>query len=213
MTWRRDREGLEVERHFVRTPDDNVWRLEEVNQKTGEKLWTGLMSVYVDDLLISAEDGAADSAIKAIADVWAMSEVEKAEVQRPVKYCGFEIEAALDQDGFILTQRKYEQEMLQRWNVTKSIGYPNFKLSESDEDPADPIDQSQIKTAQAIAGALLWLNTRTRPDISVGVSAVCRLATKKSSQIDSGRDDCDGLHPRKPWRSSISPRSPQRNPG
>lgn len=114
--------------------------------------------------MISAEDGAADSAIKAIADVWAISEVEKAEVQRPVKYCGFEIEAALDQDGFILTQRKYEQEMLQRWNVTKSIGYPNFKLSESDEDPADPIDQSQIKTAQAIAGVLLWLNTRTKPD-------------------------------------------------
>lgn len=52
MTWRRDCEGLEVEGHFVRTPDDNVWRLEEVNQKTGEKLWTGLMSVYVDDLLI-----------------------------------------------------------------------------------------------------------------------------------------------------------------
>ena len=187
MTWRRYREGLEVEGHFVRTPDDNVWRLEEVNQKTGEKLWTGLMSVYVDDLLISAEDGAADSAIKAIADVWAISEVEKAEVERPVKYCG--IEAALDQDGFILTQRKYEQEMLQRWNVTKSIEYPNFKLSESDEDPADPIDSEpdQNSPGDSWCVALIWLNTRTRPDISVGVSAVCRLATKnpaKSIEID-----------------------------
>ena len=182
MSWRRNRQGQEVDGSFIRTPDDNIWRLEEVNRKTGEKFWAGLMSVYVDDLLITAEDGAAKAAIQAIADVWAISEVEKAEVQRPVRYCGFEIEAALDQDGFILTQRKYEQEMLQRWNVTKSIEYPNFKLSESDEDPADPIDQSQIKTAQAIAGALLWLNTRTRPDISVGVSAVCRLATKNPAK-------------------------------
>jgi hypothetical protein len=41
---------------------------------------------------------------------------------------------------------------------------------------------TQIKTAQAIAGALLWLNTRTRPDISVGVSTVCRLATKNPAK-------------------------------
>ena len=138
--------------------------------------------MYVDDLLVTAEDSAAKAAIQAIADVWAISDVETADVQRPVKYCGFEIEAAEDQNGYILTQKGYEQEMLKRWNVTKSISYPNFKLGEGDEDPADPIDQSQVKTAQAIAGALLWLNTRTRPDISVGVSAVCRLATKNPAK-------------------------------
>ena len=184
MSWRRNRQGQEVDGSFIRTPDDNVWHLEEVDRKTEEKFWAGLMSVYVDDLLVTAEDSAAKAAIQAIADVWAISDVETADVQRPVKYCGFEIEAAEDQNGYILTQKGYEQEMLKRWNVTKSISYPNFKLGEGDEDPADPIDQSQVKTAQAIAGALLWLNTRTRPDISVGVSAVCRLATKKSSQID-----------------------------
>jgi len=182
MSWRRNRQGQEVDGSFIRTPDDNVWRLEEVDRKTGEKFWAGLMSVYVDDLLVTAEDSAAKAAIQAIADVWAISDVETADVQRPVKYCGFEIEAAEDQNGYILTQKGYEQEMLKRWNVTKSISYPNFKLGEGDEDPADPIDQSQVKTAQAIAGALLWLNTRTRPDISVGVSAVCRLATKNPAK-------------------------------
>jgi hypothetical protein len=72
--------------------------------------------------------------------------------------------------------------MLQRWNVTNSLDHPTFKLCEGDEDPEEPADQAQVKTAQAIAGALLWLNTRTRPDISVGVSAVCRLATKNPAK-------------------------------
>ena len=147
MSWRRNRQGQEVDGSFSRTPDDNVWRLEEVNRKTGEKFWSGLMSVYVDDLLITAEDGAAEMAIKAIADVWAISEVEKAEVNKPVKYCGFEIEAAPGHDGFLLTQKRYEQEMLQRWNVTRSIDYPNFKLCEGDEESEQQVDQSQIKTA------------------------------------------------------------------
>ena len=44
-------------------------------------------------------------AIQAIADVWAISEVEKAEVNKPVKYCGFEIEAAPGHDGFLLTTK------------------------------------------------------------------------------------------------------------
>ena len=188
MSWRRLREGHEVEGRFVRTPDDNVWRLEEADQITGEKLWTGLMTVYVDDLLVTAEDEATTAAISAIAKVWAISEVEKAGVQTPVKYCGFEIEVPHDQDGYILHQRKYEKEMTQRWDIHKAIDVPNFKLSDAEEEPADPIDQNQIKTAQAMAGALLWLNTRTRPDISVGVSMVCRLATKNPAKsIEVGK--------------------------
>ena len=159
-----------------------MWRLEETDVNSKEVHWAGLMSIYVDDLLVTAEDGAAEAAIQSIADVWAISEIEKAEVDKPVKYCGFEIEVAPDLDGFLLSQRKYEQEMLQRWNVTGSVDHPSFKLCEGDEDPDGPIDQDQIKTAQAIAGALLRLNTRTRPDISVGVSTVCRLATKNPAK-------------------------------
>ena len=44
------------------------------------------MSVYVDDLLITAEDGAAAAATQAIANVWAISDVEKAEKASSVKY-------------------------------------------------------------------------------------------------------------------------------
>ena len=147
MSWRRSRHGCELEGRFVKTPDDNVWRLEETDVNSKEVHWSGLMSIYVDDLLVTAEDGAAEMAIQAIADVWAISEVEKAEVNKPVKYCGFEIEAAPGHDGFLLTQKRYEQEMLQRWNVTRSIDYPNFKLCEGDEESEQQVDQSQIKTA------------------------------------------------------------------
>lgn len=35
------------------------------------------MSIYVDDFLVTAEDEAAKAAIQAIAEVWAISEVEK----------------------------------------------------------------------------------------------------------------------------------------
>jgi len=57
------------------------------------------MSVYVDDdLLFAAECGASDASTAAAEKIWAISEVEKTGEGKIVKYCGFEIEAAPDND-------------------------------------------------------------------------------------------------------------------
>ena len=107
-----------------------------------------------------AEDCVIDAATAAIEKAWAISAVEKTGEGTVVKYCGFEIEA-MDEGGFKISQNKYELEMLQRWNVTKAIEYPNFRTTEEDEGtPTEPIDPQQIKQAQAMAGALLWLSTQ-----------------------------------------------------
>ena len=62
---------------FKKTPDENMWRMEEVDCETGNTMWPGLMSIYVDDLLCVAEDGAIDAATSAIEKTWAISAVEK----------------------------------------------------------------------------------------------------------------------------------------
>ena len=178
IQWQRQRLGREVRGVFRKTPDENVWRMEEVERETGETHWTGLMSVYVDDLLFTAEEGSLDSAVLAIEQVWAISEVEKSGEGKVIKYCGFEIEVGPQSDGFLVSQRMYEKEMVQKWGIDRAVDVPHFKPCEDDENPTEVIDPKDIKTAQAMAGTLLWLTTRTRPDIAMGVSTVCRLATK-----------------------------------
>lgn len=188
ITWKRPRNGKVVKGSFVKTPDEHVWRVEEVDCETGEIAWSGLMLVYVDDLLLIAEDGAIDAATKAIAEVWAISDVEKAGEKSAIKYCGFGIEVAEKGNGYMISQRNYEQEMIQRFNIDQSLQYPSYKIAEGDEDPEGPVTPSDIKMAQSMAGALLWLTTRTRPDIAVAVASACRLATKsplKSIEIST----------------------------
>ena len=181
FSWQRDRDGRQVKGSFKRTPDENVWRIEEVDCESHQKLWTGLLSVYVDDLLFVAEEGAIDAAVAAIEKTWAISTVEKTGENSSVTCCGFEIEAVVD-GGFKISQNKYEMEMIQRWNITKTAEYPNFRTTEEEETSTEPIDPQQIKQAQAMAGALLWLSTRTRPDLSVGVATVCRMATRNPAR-------------------------------
>ena len=107
---------------FKGTPDENVWRIEEVDCESGDPMWTGLLSIYVDDLFV-AEDGAIDPATAAIEKTQAISAVEKTREGTVVKYFGFEIEA-MTEGGFKISQNKYEMETLQRWNIAKPLTIP-----------------------------------------------------------------------------------------
>ena len=176
ISWHRRREGRDVLGFLKKTPDENIWRIEEVDKILGVVCWTGLMSEYVDDLLFAS--GALDALTTAVEKVWAISDLEKAGKGKIVKYCGFEIGAASNNDGYVIRQKKYEQEMVKRFGITQATGFPHVHLAEDDEVPSGEIKESDVKLAQSMAGALLWLTTRTRPDIAMTVSSACRLATK-----------------------------------
>ena len=87
----------------------------------------------------------------------------------------------------------FEQEPLSRWNITETLTYPAFKVTDEDDvvDPAE-IKPDEVKSAQALTGALLWLSTRTRPDLVHGVSVMFRLVTKHPKK--SLRGNPGGMH-------------------
>ena len=161
---------------FEKTKDENVCRLEELDE-SGFIHWNGLMSVYVDDILVTGEEFAVHGALQALSGVWTTSSVEWAGVDKPLKYCGFEISEDAKGDGFHVNQHMYEQEMLQRWNVDEGVEYPHYKVAEDQEVEESP-DPNDVRTAQAMAGSLLWLSSRTRPDLAHGVATMSRLMTK-----------------------------------
>ena len=58
LKWSRHRGGIQVNGAFQKTKDENVWRLEETEVESGHVCWTGLVSVYVDDIVLSGEEEA-----------------------------------------------------------------------------------------------------------------------------------------------------------
>ena len=176
LKWTRQGPNGSLTGSFEKTKDENVWRLEELDE-SGFIHWNGLMSVYVDDILVTGEEFAVHGALQALSGVWATSSVEWAGVDKPLKYCGFEVSEDADGNGFHVNQHMYEQEMLQRWNVQDGVEYPHYKVAEDQEVEESP-DPNDVRTAQAMAGSLLWLSSRTRPDLAHGVATMSRLMTK-----------------------------------
>ena len=167
---------------FVPAEDQHLWHLIETCLETGEERAVGAMAIYVDDVLMSAEEASAEAALKAIAGVWECTAPEKATLEKAITFCGFEIQENEAQygGGYRLHQRKYEEELMKRWEITGVASQPHFKLPMPEDEALmqKSEDEDAVRKAQACTGALLWLATRTRPEISVAVAAMSRLCMK-----------------------------------
>lgn len=176
-----NKDGIEVTGRFLRTQDDNLWRLMETGPDL-EQRWCGLLCVYVDDLLFCGEEEVLCQALKAVEATWSCAAAEWATETTPLKFCGMEITMDSAGNGLHLAQKGYEKELLERWKVTGKSDFPMFKLSESDFEAVEVADVAVLKEAQALAGGLLWLSTKTRPDLAYGVATMSRLMTRNAQK-------------------------------
>ena len=78
-----------------------------------------------------------------------------------------------------MTQEAFVRDVLKTWELTEcrpllTPGTPT-KVQLPEEDEQDPED---VHRAQKIAGSLIWLSTRTRPDITYAQSRISSMMTK-----------------------------------
>ena len=109
--------------------------------------------------------------------------------------------------GYCLSQVSYIRELLQLYGCEGQAQVPISKWTEPEQEGAP--EPSLVKEAQGITGALLWVATRSRPDISYAVSRMGQQATKVPQlSISIGRQVLQYLnsthwHGRAPGRHSL----------
>ena len=99
----------------------------------------------------------------------------------------------LSSRGHRLTQLSYLRELLQRFHVDAKSSVPMNKWVEP-EIVGEPA-LGDAREAQAITGALLWISTRSCPDVAFAVSKMGQWATKVPKvTIDLGLQVLAYLH-------------------
>ena len=154
--------------------DDNLWKIVDESHKVH-----GLLIAYVDDLLLLTGTERAKEVWAAIKSQWQTTEPCWATEQQPLSFCGLE----LYRSGQCLwvRQTRYIQELLDRHQVTQFASSPmsNWVPPECQEQP----NLERVRGAQKVTGELLWLSTKSRPDLSYAVGKLSQYATKSPEDV------------------------------
>jgi hypothetical protein len=134
-----------------------------------------IIAVYVDDLNLVGTPETCQYAVKLLTNQFEMK------VLRKTTFClGLQL-SHLPGGGIFLHQTTYTQKLLRRFGMDKSnpLAAPMIGRSKTSDDPYTPCDEEEEEYPDrtqylAAVGALLYLFTYTRPDISFAVSVLAR---------------------------------------
>ena len=167
--------------------EPNMWRV--IKHEPGPFLETkaeqlcGLLLVYVDDLLLLGPPMVLDSMMASIQAIWETSPPEEIDEVAGVRFLG----AELYRDGsrWWMTQQNYLMDLLNR-----NLGPPpwmkrKIPMSMDPEARQDPPNHNLETTreAQRVVGELVWVSTRTRPDLSFSIAKLASLITRDPQRV------------------------------
>ena len=154
--------------------DENLWKLADSNGQT-----QGLLIVYVDDLLLLSSPDRTNEVWSAVKSQWQTTEPSWATERHPLSFCGLELYQA--SDSLWVRQTRYIQELLERHQVTQHATSPmsNWSPVECPEKP----EPDRVREAQKVTGELLWLSTKSCPDLCYAVGKLAQYATKPPDEV------------------------------
>ena len=148
------------------------WRLEE------DSVLVGLIVVYVDDLLICSIPPIIQAVSTAIKELWKTSSLSWA--SNGIRFLGIEI-VKVD-GGYALNQGPYIQELVRIHELPPSrkdlipVARDQAYFEAAEEETV--FTEQEIRAAQQIAGEILWVSQRTRPDVAYTASLISSLSAR-----------------------------------
>lgn len=151
----------------------NLWQV----RFKGEEELRGLLMTYVDDIFVVGSPPIAQALIAKIQTTWKTSPPETVGVEG-VKFLGMEVVRKKGDQGldeWWITQRSYVTDLLASdeaaWKVKKVPISKDQSLMAKDEGLTSP---EAVRSSQKVVGELLWLVTRSRPDLMYSVSRMAQ---------------------------------------
>ena len=192
--------GGDVFRLIQLETDAAVWKLVKDDPlKTTEEFATiealALIIVYVDDVMFLGDKEMilvlyawVTEGVEGEQGGWKCSALEFVH-EKPVRYLGMELRCKMEGKFtfFHASQGGYIEDLLREYQVEEGavLKVPATRdtmpveFNDEGETPDRAPSDELVRLAQKAAGELLWLSTRTRPDLSFAVCHVCSSATKR----------------------------------
>ena len=146
----------------------------------------GFLLTYVDDFLVVGPPqvrSAIEEEISRLWDIKVAGSVNQFDTKNPeasVNFLSTKIRSHPTLGGFTMTQEEFISDLIKTWEMSgcRPLMTPGEPASTELPDEGTELDPNDVLRAQKMAGSLIWLSTRTRPDIAYVQSRISSMATK-----------------------------------
>ena len=199
-----DGEGRKKKRYKLEQlqSEPNLWKIiederEEALHQEDQEV-AGLLMTYVDDLFIVSSGGLVEKVIKEIQRTWTTSAPERIG-KKAVKFLGMDIkkikEEGKEEEVWCISQESYLRDLLAKEGnedlVKRKIPITKDQTTIEAEDEGKRTPEG-IRKAQKEVGELLWVVTRSRPDIMYSVSRMGSNITRNPTKVSDIADQTKG---------------------
>ena len=163
--------------------DPNVWRIVKVTDDL-EQTTLGLMLVYVDDLMLLGKLRLLQEALERVKREWELSPPEWLNSEHPVRFLG--VDVWLTDKGIFLNQESYIKDLFKRNDEDEKLtsGVPISKEQTTELEVDDPQKSPEdVRLAQRATGELMWLATKTRPDLMFVMSRMSQATLRNPKEV------------------------------
>ena len=180
--------------------DDQLWRITKHDlRKDGpvspvETL--GFILVYVDDIFTVGDAKVIGGFHDWLSSKWECDPVAMLAADKPIRFLGMEINLGEDGQSFELSQKRFIEELLRahdhKGSKSWSMGPRDLLMLTPEEEeellqdtaPLTGEAEPAVRQAQRRVGELLWLMSRTRPDLQYVVALMASRATKSPEVVN-----------------------------
>ncbi|CAE7296203.1 GIP, partial [Symbiodinium sp. KB8] len=159
--------------------DENVWQLiYEESSEPQEAL--AYLIVYVDDIMYLGEPQTIQQLHEWLSSEWTSSPLLWASSEDGIRFLGLEIYKV--KSGYRMCQLGYIKELLRHHGLSEGPGArtpcPREWLLGDGEIEQKAYDERSLRKAQQMTGELLWLSTKSRPDLMHSVASMSSLCLR-----------------------------------
>ena len=168
--------------------EPNLWRIESAVEESDDapRPLRGLLMTYVDDILVAGDQRVVKAVMEKIRKVWSTSEPDEVGIV-PIRFLGVEISKVFCtkrmRDIWYVSQQSYVRDLLSQESeeiVERKVPITKDQSLLPEEGEKSP---ELIKAAQKATGEMLWLVTRTRPDLMYAASKMGSCVTKAPEKV------------------------------
>ncbi|OLP98027.1 Retrovirus-related Pol polyprotein from transposon TNT 1-94 [Symbiodinium microadriaticum] len=185
--WTAEVEGVMVEVKLQQLASDNqVWRIVRADDSDEDAL--GYLLVYIDDLMVVSTDNIMVSFFKWLSNMWECDDLSILTKEQPLKFLGMELHSV--DNGIEVAQEGFIRELLRSHQhaggKSRTQGPKELLIMSAEEETklleAAPVNlegkEQVLKEAQKRVGEMLWLSSRSRPDIQYATAVMSSRVTR-----------------------------------